>query len=190
MSGASGAGPCEENLMNPIARTLAGAALTAATASVMLVPVLSSAPAQAAAPGPCTDADLVASYRATDAGAGHSFGRLVLRNTGTVGCTVHGYGGLSFVGGGDGTQIGAAAERETATVRTVILAPGERAVSRVSITQALDYPRRECRPRPVDGFRVYVPDATASQFVSLPAGYRGCADADIHLLSHGPYRHA
>ncbi|WP_370249934.1 DUF4232 domain-containing protein [Nocardioides sp.] len=173
--------------MNPIARTAAGAALAVATASAVLVPVLGG-PAQAAAPSPCTDRDVVASYRPTDSGAGHSYGRLVLRNTGTVSCTVHGYGGLSFVGGGDGTQIGAAATREAAHVPTVILAPGERAVSRVSITQALNYPRRACRPRPVDGFRVYVPDATAAQFVPLPDGYRGCADADVRLLSHGPFR--
>ena len=36
--------------------------------------------------------------------------------------TVQGYGGLSYVGGGDGTQVGAAADREPATARRVVLA--------------------------------------------------------------------
>jgi uncharacterized protein DUF4232 len=134
----------------------------------------------------CTNADLDASYHATDAGAGHRYGRIVLENVSGHRCSTGGYGGLSYVGHGDGTQIGAAADRAGGKVRTLVLRPGAKAVSPVDATVAANYPRRTCKPTHVDGFRVYVPNATRSQFVAHPT--RGCANAKVHLLAHKPYR--
>ncbi len=108
-----------------------------------------------------------------------------LRNSGSASCVVQGYGGLSYVGGGDGAEVGAPADREPGTARRVVLAPGERALSRVSETVASNYPRRACRPVPVDGFRVYAPDATRAFFVPHPT--TGCLHDSVHLLSHGPF---
>jgi hypothetical protein len=71
-------------------------------------------------------------------------------------------------------------------VRLYVLQPGERVHSRVVETSFAPYPKDECRPRHVDGFRVYVPDATASQFVPHPT--TGCANPQVHLLSHRPFR--
>ncbi|MDR7255571.1 hypothetical protein J2X46_004581 [Nocardioides sp. BE266] len=134
----------------------------------------------------CADADLHADYRARDAGAGHRFGVVRLRNTSDYACVVRGWGGLSYVGGGDGTQVGAAADRDGDRARRVVLAPGERALSTVSETVASNYPRARCRPTHVDGFRVYVPDSTRSQFVAHPT--TGCRNDSVHLLSHRPFR--
>jgi len=136
----------------------------------------------------CRNVDLVASYRATDSGAGHRYGRIVLRNVSDHACWTGGYGGLSYVGHGDGTQIGAAADRTPGKVVTVVLDPGERARSAVDETVAGLYPRKKCRPRHVDGFRVYVPNATKSQFVRHRT--IGCANARVHLIAHKPYHHA
>lgn len=144
--------------------------------------------AAGAAVAECGNGDLSASYHATGAGAGSRFGRIVLRNTSATTCFVQGYGGLSYVGHGDGTQIGAAATRVPGTARRVVLEPGERAVSRVRESTAENYPRRTCRPRAVDGFRVYVPDATRSQFVAHAT--TGCANARVRLISQRPYRAA
>jgi hypothetical protein len=149
---------------------------------------LTSLPAVAAARGipECTNAELVASYHRTDAGMSHRYGRIVLTNESDRLCSIRGYGGLSYVGHGDGTQIGAAADRTPSRVRTIVLEPGEKVVSPVSATVASAYPRRECRPAHVNGFRVYLPDETRSQFVKHPT--TGCRNDRVHLLSHKAYR--
>ena len=150
-----------------------------------LVPV-SAAVASAQGVGACTNAELVASYRATDAGMSHRFGRIVLKNVSDHACRTGGYGGVSYVGGGDGTQIGAPADREPGHVRSIVVGPGEKVVSAVSETVAGAYPRRECRPAKVDGFRVYLPNETRSQFIEHPT--TGCRNHRVHLITHKAYR--
>ncbi|GAA1927830.1 DUF4232 domain-containing protein [Nocardioides hwasunensis] len=144
-----------------------------------------SAPSSSSAVPECRSADLRADYRARDAATGHRFGVIRLRNVSDRTCVVQGYGGLSYVGGGDGTQVGAAADRDPGQARRVVLQPGERARSEISETVAQNYPRARCRPTPVDGFRVYVPDSTRSQFVARPT--TGCRNDAVHLLSHKPF---
>jgi hypothetical protein len=133
----------------------------------------------------CRYADLRADYRARDAAAGHRYGVVRLRNTSDRACVVQGYGGLSYVGG-DGTQVGAAADRDGGATPRVVLEPGERATSLVTETVAASYPRARWRPTHVDGFRVYAPDATRSQLVAHPT--TGCRSPEVHLLSHRAFR--
>jgi hypothetical protein len=144
-----------------------------------------STPRTAASTPECRSADLSADYRARDAAAGHRYGVVRLRNTSRRTCFVQGYGGLSYVGGGDGTPVGAPADRDPGATPRVVLAPGERALSRVSETVAENYPRRTCRPADVDAFLVYPPDATRPFFVEHPT--TGCLDESVHLLSHRPF---
>jgi hypothetical protein len=159
----------------------AAAGLLAVLATASLAPVGAEASGSVRS---CTNADLTASYRATDAGAGHRYGKLILTNTSSTRCRTGGYGGLSYVGNGDGTQIGAAATRDAGTVRSFVVRPDQRLVSRVDAVVAANYSAKRCRPAHVDGFRVYVPNATKSQYVAHPT--RGCENPKIHLLSHGP----
>jgi hypothetical protein len=143
--------------------------------------------AQAVTTPQCTNADLHATYRHADDAAGHSFGRIVLRNVSDHACHTRGFGGLSYVGDGNGTQIGAAADRDHSTpVRTRTLRPGDRVRSLVDETRAGNFGRHRCRPAAVDGFRVYVPDASVSQFV--PHATTGCRNDAVHLISHRAYR--
>ncbi len=136
--------------------------------------------------GRCTNAELRASYHATDAAMSHRYGRIVLTNVSDHACRTGGFGGLSYVGGGDGTQVGAAAERTPSRVRSILVRPGQKVVSAVSEVDATAYPRHRCRPADVDGFRVYLPDETASQYVEHPT--TGCRNTRVHLLSHKAYR--
>ena len=133
----------------------------------------------------CSNADLVAGYRHSDSGAGHVWGWIVLRNRSAHACRTGGFGGIAYVGDGDGTRIGAPADR-TGTATTYLLQPGQRVRSLLQETRAANYPAARCRPHPVDGLRIYVPDSTRSQYVAHAT--TGCLDADIHLLTHQAYR--
>ncbi|MFT4082123.1 MAG: DUF4232 domain-containing protein [Nocardioides sp.] len=149
---------------------------------------LGSGPATAADSMPaCGNADLVASYTYSDAGAGHTYGWIVLKNVSGHSCHTGGFGGISYVGHGDGTQIGAAAAREGRSYRLVVK-PGTKIRSLVDEVDAGAYSTKKCKPTHVDGFRVYVPNATVSQYVAHPT--TGCANDAVELLSHRSYRHA
>lgn len=141
--------------------TLAKALTAAGLATAIVVPAQLSAsaasePARASARvAACTNADLDASFRSTDAGAGHRYGLLRLTNVSDDACRTGGYGALSYVGHGNGTQVGAAADRDRGTVRIYVLQPGDRVKSLVDAVVAQNYPRARCRPTHVDGFGVY-----------------------------------
>ena len=112
--------------------------------------------------------------------------RAAKKHTGTAMMTassVHDLG--RTVGDGNGTQIGAPADRQ-GSGGSFVLRPGQRAVSRVDETVAENYDAATCRPHAVDGFRIYVPNATRSQFVAHPT--TGCLDPAVHLISHTAYR--
>jgi hypothetical protein len=168
--------------MNTWIRIATSAAAVAVAATGVVVST--SGAAQAAAPQ-CRSADVRASYHDLGAAAGNHYGQIRLTNISDTACFVRGYGGLSYVGHGDGTQVGAPADRDASRRPRVVLQPGDRAVSRIDEVQALNYPRGRCRPAHVDGFRVYVPDSTVSQYVAHPT--TGCRNTWVHLISQRPY---
>lgn len=122
--------------------------------------------APAATPG-CTNADLKVTLHTRGAAAGSAYVALRYTNVSGQACRTGGYGGLSFVGHGNGTQLGSPATRAPGTtVRSFVLRPGQSATSLVQIANALNFPQHVCHPTKADGFRVYVPNARASQFVA------------------------
>jgi hypothetical protein len=144
-----------------LTRALLGTALV--SGALIALP---TAAAQASAPA-CTSADLAVSFHVSGAAAGSVYGKLRYQNVSGHTCRTGGYGGLSFVGHGNGTQVGAAAVRAPGTkVRSFVLHPGQRAISKVQIAQSANYDRSLCKPERVDGFRVYVPNSHVSQFVA------------------------
>ncbi len=170
-----------------VATMVAGSALGGV---MMLAPSGSAASGQRAVPqrstAECTNDNLTATYRGGDAAMSHVYGRIVLRNTSDVTCWVRGYGGLSYVvGGANGKQVGAAADRTPSNRPKVTLAPGDKVRSAVAETSSAPYPRKRCRPAEVDGFRVYVPDETQWQYIAHPT--IGCANPRVHLLEHKAY---
>ncbi|QKE83683.1 DUF4232 domain-containing protein [Arthrobacter sp. NEB 688] len=116
--------------------------------------------------GRCTVANLDVGVREPSGGAaaGSTYLLVAFRNTGSRSCVLDGFPGVSFVGKGDGTQLGAAAER-TGSARTVTLAPGRSTTSLLQVANAGSYPQRSCAPTTADGFRVYPPGSTEAAFV-------------------------
>lgn len=143
-----------------------------------------STPAGTADAGRCAASSLAASIEPGSGGAaGSVIVHLALRNTGSTACTLQGWPGVSFVGGGNGTQIGAAAAQEKSSPHpTVTLAPGKTAVAPLKITRAEDYRKADCSPRTPDGFRVYPPGSKQSLFVKT-SDWTACSSADAGLLA-------
>jgi Protein of unknown function (DUF4232) len=118
-------------------------------------------------------------------GAGSVTGTLTFTNTGSAACTLRGFPGVSYVGGGKGTQVGQPASRTDDAVKTRTLAPGSSVKSALRRTQPGGY-GDECQQTEVDGFRVYPPGSTESAFVAFKT--TGCKSTSAPLLQVGPVR--
>lgn len=119
------------------------------------------------------------------AGAGSVQGAFTFTNTGSTACTLAGFPGVSYVGGGNGTQVGEPATRTGDAVKTKTLAPGTSVKTALRRTQPRNYDA-ECQQTKVDGFRVYPPDSTGSTFVAFKT--TGCRSTSAPLLQVGPVR--
>ncbi len=142
------------------------------------------------APAPrCTTADLAFTRSGGEGAAGSTYYEIRMANRSSAPCRTGGFGGISLVGSPQGSPIGAPADRtRPGAVRQILLQPGARATTTLRLTEAGNYPRSTCSPRPATGLRVYPPDETRSAFVRLSA--TGCATASVHLLQLTPYRPA
>jgi hypothetical protein len=136
--------------------------------------------------GQCDTGDLSGTIAQGGGGAAGSVEvTLVLTNNGSSECSLQGWPGVSFVGDGNGTQLGAAAQFDRSTPHpTVVLQPGGTAQAPLRITQALNYPEADCAPKQADGFRVYPPGATESLFVK-DASVTACTKDSVSLLTVG-----
>ena len=136
--------------------------------------------------GQCATADLAGTIGEGGGGAAGSVEvTIVLTNTGSRQCSLQGWPGVSFVGDGNGTQLGKPAELDRSTPHpTVVLQPGGAAKAPLRITQALNYPEADCGPKPADGFRVYPPGSTESLFIK-DANVTACTSNSISLLQVG-----
>jgi Protein of unknown function (DUF4232) len=175
-SGGSGSGTMPSSASSAVsspAPTSAGSAGSSTGAGMVVTPRW------------CATRDLRASLHVLGAAAGSRYVRVDLTNTSGHLCRTGGFGGVSFVGGGNGSQLGAPATRE-GTPRTVVLAPGASAGARLQEGSAENYDPARCRITPADGLRVYPPNNTASLFVADRA--MACRDASVHLLTLRPYR--
>ena len=121
------------------------------------------------------------------AAAGSTYYTVSLRNDGKVSCTLEGYPGVSLVGGANGTQIGRAADRNTAAGEsTVSLAQGASTTFTLQVAQAGNYSSGECQPTPARGMRIYPPANTGALFLAR-SGITACAGMTaVHQLTVGP----
>lgn len=162
----------------------------AASGSSSSAPSTPAASGSAAGPAECSTGDLAFSLGSTEGAAGSTYYRLRMTNASSRPCRTGGYGGVSLVSGGDGTQVGAAATREhRGKVVAFLLPPRGHATATLQVVQAGNYPRAKCRPTPTDGLRVYPPNETRSTFVRVD-GILGCRSRSVHLLSLTPYQPA
>lgn len=72
---------------------------------------------------------------------------------------------MSFVGKGNGTQLGDPAQRMSSSTKRVVLKPGGTTTALVRIGEAGNYDAKECAPTTADGLRVYPPGSRTSVYV-------------------------
>ena len=135
----------------------------------------------------CTVAELSGSIADGGGGGGAGAERvaIVLRDSGTRSCTLQGWPGVSFVGGGDGAQIGNPATLDrSAPHPTLTLRPGHEVQAVVTVEQSGDWDAATCEPRTTDGFRVIPPGSRQSLFVAASGSlFEACASTSIHQLT-------
>jgi hypothetical protein len=135
---------------------------------------------------PCTTGDLDVSLAEAEGGAaaGSNYLLVQFRNTAAIACTLYGWPGVSLVGDGNGTQLGAPASRVQPDDRRIVrIEPGKQATALLRVTQAGNY-GHSCDLVSADGFRIYVPDQTAAVFVTrkTPA----CRKKGVELMEIAP----
>lgn len=136
----------------------------------------------------CTVDELQGAIDDGGGGAAGSYGvALILTNTGDRTCELQGWPGVSFVGGGDGTQLGASATLDRASEHpTVQIAPGGYAQAILTMVQAANYDAAECQPQQSEGFRVYPPGSTASLYIGAGGDlFTACTSPSVQQLSVG-----
>jgi hypothetical protein len=155
------------------------------SAPASVTPSASPTPTQTATPTPqqttCTTANLKASLGEADGAMGSTYTPVIITNTGTTPCTTGGFGGVSYVGGEAGVQIGAAAVRDKTTpVTKIVLAPGKSAVAQLQEGTAENYPAATCQPAKAQGLKIIPPNQTEPLFVKHRT--TACQNTTVQLL--------
>ncbi|MHA7984675.1 DUF4232 domain-containing protein [Rathayibacter sp. CAU 1779] len=131
----------------------------------------------------CSVDDLSITLGTPSGAAGSEYLPIDFTNTSSKACELHGFPGVSFVGNGNGTQLGAPADWDTSqTIVQNTLQPGSAVVSNLKIAQARNYDSSECQPLKADGLRIYPPHSTKSAFVQA-SNLTACQNANVHLLT-------
>lgn len=142
-------------------------------------------PADGADDSRCHTAELRASVGRVDPGAGQRNYPVVLTNTSSRTCTVHGYPGAAFVDA-DGRQVGPDPKRRPDfTPTTVTLAPGDRARAGLSFASPQTSGARTATPA---ALLVTPPDERTSLKVAWTAGEVpvGGNSSTVSLTVFGP----
>ena len=150
--------------------------VTTATSSPTATPAAPPA-AEPADNGLCKAGDVKLSLGQGDAGAGSVYRPLLITNSSGKPCTIQGFPGVSYVAGADGHQVGKDAFREGTKGNAVKLNPGQTAAADIQFVNVQNFDPGTCRPTPVRGLRIYLPQETASNFV--PSDGTGCASTKI-----------
>lgn len=162
-----------------------------ATATARPTPTVSTTPI--AGPTRCGVAQLagaIGERNGAPAGSGEGMNQdhvaIILTNKSTAACTLQGWPGVSLVGDGNGTQLGAAAALDrTAPHPTLTLQPGGKAQAPLDYSDASVYPPSECGQKQADGLRVYPPGSTASLFIAEK--WQACTSSRHDLLTVGAF---
>lgn len=143
-------------------------ALPSAPATVPTTPATtaSNAPAPTISPAKtlaCTSAELAVSVQSAGAASGQAFATLRFTNTSDTSCTLDGYPGVSLLL--NGKQLGNAAARSGAAIKTITMAPQQNLTAQLTDNTS-------CNAAESDTIRVYPPNLTVP--VQIPFVLRGC----------------
>lgn len=179
---------CAQGGGSPATPTGTRSSQSATPQNTPTAPLGSPAPTPGTTPaaGECATTALIGSIAPAEGGAaGHVGVTLVLKNHGTTHCWLQGWPGVSFVGKGNGTQLGAPATFLRNTSHPVVtLQPGGTAQALLLVANAAAYPAADCDPQKADGFRVYPPGSYTSVFVE-DGEFTACAKTTAPLLQVG-----
>ena len=105
-----------------------------------------------------------------NAAAGSAFYPIQFSNTSSSPCTLYGYPGVSFVDAVGGSQIGAAATRNSALpAKLISLSPGQTVHATLQVVDAMNYPPGDCGLVTAHWLKIYPPNQTAPIYVSFTA---------------------
>ncbi|WP_375426663.1 DUF4232 domain-containing protein [uncultured Friedmanniella sp.] len=186
---ATAAAPSTSPSPKPTAATSTPTSTSSKPPTAATTPTSGGSSAASRSAARCTVTDLSVGVRAAAGGAaaGSNYVLLTYRNTGADTCVLTGFPGVSFVGHGDGTQLGDPAVRNHAnSASPVRLVAGATATSLLQIANAGNYSATDCAPTTADGFRVYPPGSRASVFVRFPASACQRSTAGSPQLSVSP----
>ncbi|HEX4092782.1 MAG TPA: DUF4232 domain-containing protein [Trebonia sp.] len=127
--------------------------------------------------------DLAAHVGVTQGTAGSIYQVIYLTNLNNAPCTLYGYPGVSLAAGSSTVnQVGAAADRSTATAPTLVtLAPGQSANALLRIVEAGNYPTGQCKPTATTYLQIFPPNQTTPIYLAYKS--TGCASSAVKLLS-------
>ena len=180
----------------PVAAVLVaacGSGTGAAPTKTVTVTITPSSPTKtvpaSSGPSQCTTADLRLTVGASNGAAGTIYYPLNFTNASSSACTVYGYPGVAFVSSPGGSQVGAAAGRESTTPALVTLEPGATAHATLAISDVLIGNNCLGQQVQVNWVQVYPPDQYSALFAQLSR--QGCADQSlvtmhVSTVSSGP----
>ncbi len=113
--------------------------------------------------------------------AGHHYVELTFTNTASHPVTIYGFAGVSFVAGGNGTQVGQPASRVHVAPVTNLLQPRQVTTELVALDDPGAFGPTTGHTVTTDGFRVYLPEATAAVYVPFRTTASSRDVVQLHL---------
>ena len=166
-------------------RVLAPLLVTALTALTPAACAASSRPAPAA----CTPAGLRVTAAYNQSATQHAIYDLTFTNVSRTACKLQGYPGVSLVTAGNsaGRQIGSSRPlimQSPGPVKTVTLAPGQRALAMLGVAETVMFTGANCNPVVAHWLKVYPP--RLHHAVYLPIKALTCSSSRDQVLEIGP----
>lgn len=140
----------------------------------------------------CKASWLALSFGGGDAGMSQQQRVLRFTNVSRQSCGISGFPGVSYVAGGNGAQVGAAAVRVGPVGPRIVLAPGQVASTVIHSVNVGVFDPNVCKPTVVRGYRIYPPNNTAAMFIPLGNSVNGCAGTSmepqlgVYSIKRGP----
>ena len=158
--GSSGSPPV--NVPTPTPHTHTAAPSPTATVTVTPTPTVTVTPPTSLSR--CISSHLSLSLGSTQGAAGSTYRPIVLTNTSTTPCELHGYPGVSFVDA-SGTQLGIPAREDPGKEKVVKLGSGGSAYALLQEPDPGVFATSACQPTTSNRLRVYPPGETVPLFI-------------------------
>lgn len=137
----------------------------------------------------CTTSALTVSINTGQGGgaAGSTYVPIDFTNSSSRACEMYGFPGVSFVTGRGGSQIGAAAARNSgfSSVAITVAAHGS-AHAWLQVAEAGNYPASTCKQVTANWLKVFPPGNTEAAYVSH--SFQACSSTKVNVLSVVPIR--